>query len=172
MGLNETFEEIYTTYQNRIYLFLFRLCGNADTAEELTQETFYRAFQSFARYRGDSTMFTWLASIAKHTYYAYLHRNRQLADAISPESALEYYWANEYGKLPDARDEQELSLVLREWIAALPERYRDVILLRIYADLPFKQVAQAMKITENSAKVLFFRAKNMLKEKLEHELEL
>lgn len=171
--IQETFEEIYTAYQERIYRFLYRLCSDRDVAEELTQETFYRAFQSFSRYKGNSTLFTWLASIAKHTYYTYLRRNRRMIDSISLESALEFYCAEEEsGRLLGEQQEQELYVVMRDWIAALPEKYRDVILLRIYADMSFKQVAETMNITENSAKVLFFRAKTMLKERLTNELEM
>jgi RNA polymerase sigma-70 factor (ECF subfamily) len=54
----------------------------------------------------------------------------------------------------------------------LPQKNLEVVALRIYAELSFKQVAEAMGISESSAKVLYFRAKTMLKEKLEHEYEL
>ncbi|MGN1085328.1 MAG: RNA polymerase sigma factor, partial [Lachnospiraceae bacterium] len=65
----ESFEIIYERYQPRIYSFLFKLCKNEQLAEELTQETFYRAFVSFGKYKGNSSMFTWLAAIAKYTYF-------------------------------------------------------------------------------------------------------
>lgn len=172
MGANGAFEEIYKSYKSRIYLFLYRLCANRDVAEELTQETFYQVFRSFSHYKGDSALFTWLASIAKHTYYAYLRKNKRMIDSISLDSAVEFYGADVYGTIKSAQEERELCAVMREWIAQLPDKYRDVILLRIYADLPFKQVAQAMGITENSAKVLFHRAKTMLKERVDHEFEL
>ena len=52
---------------------------------------------------------------------------------------------------------------------SIPKKYRDVVMLRLYAELPFSQVAAALKIGENSAKVIFHRAKKMLTEELKHE---
>ena len=54
----------------------------------------------------------------------------------------------------------------------IPKKYRDVVLLRIYAELPFSQIAQSLKISESSAKVIYFRAKKMLMEVLKDELEM
>ena len=51
----------------------------------------------------------------------------------------------------------------------IPKKYRDVVLLRIYAELPFSQIALALKISENSAKVIFFRAKKKMMEVLKDE---
>ena len=51
----------------------------------------------------------------------------------------------------------------------MPEKYRDVVMLRLYAELPFSEIAETLKITENSAKVLFHRAKKMLTEELRNE---
>ena len=54
----------------------------------------------------------------------------------------------------------------------IPKKYRDVVLLRIYAELPFSQISQSLKISESSAKVIYFRAKKMLMEVLKDELEM
>ena len=58
------------------------------------------------------------------------------------------------------------SETLKEAIKVLPQKYRDIVILRIYAELSFAEIGKKMGITENSAKVIFFRAKNMLKEEL------
>ena len=67
--MDQGFEALYEAYFPRIYAFLLKLTEDRDLAEELTQETFYQAFVSFHRFRGESDVFTWLASIGKHTYY-------------------------------------------------------------------------------------------------------
>lgn len=54
----------------------------------------------------------------------------------------------------------------------IPKKYRDVMVLRVYAELPFSQIAQILRISENSAKVIYFRAKKMLMEVLKDELEM
>ena len=53
-------------------MFIYNMCKDYHTAEELTQETFFQAFRSFGSYKGKSDIFTWLAAIAKHTYYKHI----------------------------------------------------------------------------------------------------
>lgn len=167
----ELFEEIYTEYSERIYRFLYRLCGSDENAEELTQETFYRAFKSFRKFRGDSCVFTWLASIAKFTYFNQIKKQKQTVDAIDLDSAVEMYCA-ESSQVENSVYRDEVQQTMRRMLHELPEKYRDVVMLRIYADMSFAQVAQALDITENSAKVIFYRAKKTLKERMTHEFEL
>ncbi len=162
----EAFEAIYKENYSRVYAFLFRLCANEDLAEELTQETFFRAFRKFQTYRGDSALFTWLASIAKFTLYEYIRKNRLGLDALSLDTVVDTYCQAE-ATLEERAINAAVHAGVRELLHTLPQKYRDVIILRIYADLPFRQVAEAMHISENSAKVLYYRAKMKLKEKLE-----
>ena len=54
------FEQTYREYEQMIHRFLLRLCGNANLAEELTQETFYQAFKHWGSFRGQSSVSTWL----------------------------------------------------------------------------------------------------------------
>ena len=61
---------------------------------------------------------------------------------------------------------------VRRIINGIPEKYRDVVMLRIYGEMSFNQVAQALNISENSAKVIFFRAKKMLMEEIKNEFGL
>ena len=89
--MKKEFETLYRDYFPRIYAFLFKLTENRDLAEELTQETFYQAFVAFYRFRGDSDVFTWLASIAKHTYYRWLRKNKRQIDTVNPEVLIESY---------------------------------------------------------------------------------
>lgn len=169
----ESFEIIYQRYQVRIYSFLFKLCGDEQLAEELTQETFYRAFVAFGKYKGSSSMFTWLAAIAKYTYFGYLKKEKQSRDAIALEDVVDFYMAQGHqDSTEDKLVRREVTERVREVLRELPQKNLEVVALRIYADMSFKQVAEAMDISESSAKVLYFRAKNMLKERLQNEFKL
>jgi len=167
------FEEIYVQYQTKIYSFLYKLCGDAQLAEELTQETFYRAFVSFGKYKGNSSMFTWLAAIAKYTYFGHLKKERQSREVIQLEDVVDFYMAQEY---QDSAENQvlrkQITMKVREVLKELPQKSLEVVALRIYAEMSFKQVAETMGVSESSAKVLYFRAKNMLKERLQNEFKL
>lgn len=167
------FEEVYAHYQTKIYAFLYKLSGDAQIAEELTQETFYRAFVSFDKYKGNSSMFTWLAAIAKYTYFGHLKKERQSRDAIRLDDVVDFYIANENrDSAEDAVLRREVTEKVREILKELPQKNLEVVMLRVYAEMSFKQVAEAMGISESSAKVLYFRAKNMLKERLQNEFKL
>lgn len=165
----QAFETIYETYFGRVHSFICRMCGNADLAEELTQETFYQAFRSFRNYRGDSELFTWLAAIAKYTFFSYVRKNRVRNEDINIDLLTEVL-----SDSPENGPEEQLQTritadTVKKSIAAIPQKYQDVVTLRIYADLPFSQIAALLKISENSAKVLFHRAKKMISEELENE---
>ncbi len=170
--MREEYESICRKYYNRIYLFLLKMCANTELAEDLTQETFYQAILSLHRYSGSSDMFTFIAAIAKHTYLKHLRKNKQrisdislseLAEILSDKGAADPAYLCE-------RAGEELSM--RNAIEKLDGKYRDVVFYRIYADMSFSQIAEALGITENSAKVIFCRAKKKLKEELQHEINV
>lgn len=161
----EEFEAIYTEYYQRIYAFLFKMCQDRDLSEELTQESFYQALKSFHRYDGSCSLFTWLAAIAKNTYFKHLRKasNRQ-SDLLSAEDvSVLADDTDDPAELLQKRAELD---ALRRIVDQLPEKYRDVVILRVYGDLPFAEIAKSLKISENSAKVLFYRAKNQIREEL------
>jgi RNA polymerase sigma-70 factor (ECF subfamily) len=66
----------------------------------------------------------------------------------------------------------EITQTVRKIIKKIPQKYQDVVILRIYAALPFAEIAAIMHISENSAKVIYFRAKKLLMEELKHEYKL
>ena len=159
----QSFEDVYRIYFRRIYAFLYKLTSDADISEEMAQETFYRAFLCFHRYDGSCEMFTWLAAIAKNVFFKYLRKQKltslnialhvepQIEAEINPEELLEQKFLASY---------------VNECVDRLPQKYRDVVFLRIYAELPFSQIADILGITENSAKVVYYRAKNLLRKDL------
>ena len=162
------FEEIYRLHYSYVYKFLYRTCQNDHhLAEELTQETFYQAFRSMYRYNGKCSIETWLCSIAKNIW---LHHIRKHKDICLDLDSFEETIYDDYEKTPQAfAERRERSAAIRTAIAHLKPKYREVILLRATTDLTFAQIASIMKITESSAKVLYFRAKNDIKERLENE---
>lgn len=168
----QEFEEIYRENFTKVYSFILRLCADAYLAEELTQETFFQAFRSFRRFRGDCEIFTWLAAIAKHSYYKHLRRKRQGLESLSLDALTEAYCFNFGGTPEDSLVKQSVIDAVRRMIDKIPPKYKDVVILRVYGELPFSQVAKALEISESSAKVIFFRAKKMLMEEMKNEFEL
>jgi RNA polymerase sigma-70 factor (ECF subfamily) len=166
------FEEIYKESYKRIFVFLFKLCKERSLAEDLTQETFLQAFKGFYKFKGNCEITTWLTAIAKHTFYHYLRKNKLGVEAISTECLTESYCSNTLGDPENELKKKMVAEAIRNIVNDIPEKYRDVVILRIYGEMPFSQVADALGITESSAKVIFFRAKKMLMEEIKSELEL
>ena len=72
----EQFKDIYEKYYRKIYLFLLKMCGNQTLAEELTQESLYKAFVHINQYEGRSSIYTWLCGIAKNNWLAEVNRQK------------------------------------------------------------------------------------------------
>ena len=164
------FEDIYNIYFKRVFAFLFKLCSDYSLAEDLTQETFYQAFSSLKNFKGNSDIFTWLATIAKRCYYKHIKKTKH---TLEFNGGYIYEICADEEEIADTHDEiqrKELSCVINNLLETLPEKQHDVVILRIYADLSFKEIAKALSISESSAKVLFFRAKNAIADELEKEI--
>ena len=162
------FEAIYNEYFKRVYAFLARMCPDPFLCEEMTQETFYQAFISFHRYDGSCEIFTWLAAVAKNTYFKYLRKNRIKTVDI------DLVCDGDNGEFDpsDVIQKKMTGEAVKRAVSKLPQKYRDVVILRIYAELSFADIGKSLGISENSAKVIFFRAKKMLKEALKDEYQL
>lgn len=164
----EDFEKLYKEYYPRVYAFLYKLCKDKELCEEMTQDTFYELYKSLYKYDGSCKLFTFIASIAKNVYYKYVRKNR--VECIDLESVRE---------LQDINDTPEEACIrsfkskkIRSVIEKLPQNYKDVVVLRVYADLTFPDVANALGISVSSAKVIFHRAKKILSKELFEENDM
>lgn len=159
----EEFSEIYKQYRNPIFGFMLKLtAGEIHLAEELTQECFFQAFLSLHKYKGKSTFFVWLCAIAKNCYYKKMKKQRELVMDIT-------LLANQLADADHTEglfEAKELSIALRKAIFGLNRRQRDVVILRVYFEMSHADISKLLKISEESSKVLFFRAKQKLKSSL------
>ena len=156
----QEFEKAYQQYFDHVYRFLMRLCGNAHMADDLTQETFLHAILNKATYREQGHMLTWLCTIAKNLWISECRKKKYETEpetdlptpSPSPEEVL---WS------------KERRHALHQALLELPEDYRSVILLHIYADVPLKEIAYQRGKSESWGKVTFYRAKQQLTKRLE-----
>ncbi len=150
-------EELYRKNAKIVYTYLFSLCHDQDLAEDLTQETFLRAYQSLERFNESCKLSTWLCQIGKHIYYQHLAKNgREIPSepAEKPVSGKE---------IPEeiVLTRLELMDVLKE-MQHLPDQMREVIYLRTMADLSFREIGEILGRSENWARVNFYRGKELL----------
>ncbi len=171
------FQQLYEAYYLDIFRFLLKWTnGNEMLAEELTQETFFQVFLSLHRYRGDCKIKTWICQIAKNVSYKYFEKNPQnvnLEELLTGTgTSLQGILSPDNGTLitPSIEKDiihQEDLMRLRKAIKGLKKKYRNVIIYRTYFELSFQEIGEIMKISPNSAKVLYHRGKAKLKEIIE-----
>ena len=149
-------EKIYDEHAKTIYYFLLSLCHNPHIAEDLTQETFLRAYQSMERFDGTCKLSVWLCQIAKHLWYQYLEKHKH-EEPNSPDEDVALYMDTE----TQVFAKYELIQVLKE-LHGLPEQMREVIYLRAMAELSFKEIGEILGKSENWARVTFYRGKERL----------
>ena len=157
------FEEIYAHYKDDVYRFLLKLYNyNQHLADDATQETFMKAYLKLATYQGKSSVKTWLFAIAKNIFLESLRKNKQVLLPV-----------DEFAFLPDQKElptsQVEKQLLLEESLncaLTLPEKMQAVFFARVFNEEPYTKIAQDCGISQSSAKVLFFRAKKQIKEKL------
>ena len=150
-------EAMYEQEAKNIYKYLYHLCQNKETAEDLTAETFLRAAKSLSRFRGECKESVWLCQIAKHLWCRELKRQKKTepltcdVEAVSEQDVEEQVLAS-LGRLEWFQKMQGLEPVTRE-----------VMYLRLYGDLSFREIGEVLGRSENWARVNFYRGKQKMK---------
>ena len=145
-------------YFDDVYRYLLSLSRSESTAEELTSETFFRAMDALDRFRGECSVRVWLCQIAKHLWYQHLRKANRETEL--PEEA-------ELPLMPSAEDEAvsrsgQLDMLRR--VHELPEPGREVVYLRTFGGLSFREIGDVLGKTETWARVTFYRGKERLKQ--------
>ena len=152
----QNMEEIYIEYSKQVYKYLFCLTHNDLIAEELTQETFYRAFKYLKKYRGDCKLYVWLCQIAKNLWYKELKRNKK-TDFINLEDVQLMGYEN-----IEENSINKIDLINK--IKQLDGRTQEIIFMKITGEMTFKEIGEILGISEVVARVTFYRGKQKLKE--------
>lgn len=154
--MKEELDEIYRAYAGDVYRYIFSLCRNEHLAQDLLQDVMLKAVTGFDKFRGDSSVKTWLFSIAKNLYLNHIKRadNRNLPieeDILPAEEQLEE-------RIMDSAQ----ALDLHRLVHALDEPYREIFTLRVFAELKFDDIGAIFGKTGNWARVAFYRAKEKI----------
>jgi len=158
----QSMEEIYQEYAKTVYKYLLSRTHNEDLAEELTQETFYQAIRSIERFDGSCQISTWLCAIAKNLWFAYQRKHPKTEPLEDYPDEQRLATASAESRAIDAVSQVELMKKLH----VCPEPFREVLYLRIFGNLSFREIGEIMEKTENWARVTFYRGKEKLREEL------
>ena len=154
------FEEVYNLYFKDVYRFALSLCRNESIAEEITQETFYKALEKLGSFNGKCKVSVWLCQIAKNTYISMCRKDKHL------DSNTDMAQLPDDGTIEDSFRDQEASFAIHKVLHALEEPYKEVFSLRTFGELSFKQIAELFGRTESWARVTYHRARLKIKEEI------
>lgn len=160
-GERRAFETLYRENVGRVYALCLRMSGDADRAEELTQDVFVRAWSRLASFRGDSQFSTWLHRIAVN---AVLQKRR---GDKRRELRVETRDAQELAEAPAARVTSAERMDLERAVAALPEGARAVFVLHDVQGYKHHEIADMMGLAVGTTKAQLHRARRLLREALE-----
>lgn len=150
-------ERLYQAYYMDVYSYVMTIMKNPTDAEEVTQETFFRAMRS--RFKGKSGELTWLCSIAKNLCMDIFRKENKKVplDEMEFEDKLQ---------LEEKFVSKTESLEIHKQLHSLEEPYKEIFSLRVFGELSFKEIGEIFGKTENWARVTYHRGKLKLQEKL------
>jgi RNA polymerase sigma-70 factor (ECF subfamily) len=160
-GDREAFSALVDAYKGPVFRLAFRMTGSAQDADDLTQETFLRAFQSLGRFRAGERFFPWLYTVSLNVIRNHLRK----AKALQEESA-----RNEASEAADPRNDpaeaaigREQGLRLQGYLLRLPIPVRETLVLRFYEGMSFEDIASVTGDTLSSAKMKVYRGLETLR---------
>jgi len=172
-GDESAFAYLVQKYRRSMVGFMYRMCHNPSTAEELAQEVFLRVYRSRTSYEPSAKFTTWLYRIATNLAVNHARDTRH----ERPENTVRLDEPDqETGTTPDLADDSltaEEQILKRERLAAirgkvnaLPERQRIAVIMHKYQQMDYRQIAGVLKLSESATKSLLFRAYETLREQL------
>lgn len=154
------FEKLFNENRGFIFKYLMQKTRDASLSEELTQETFFRAYMNYSSLRNKDKAPVWLCQIAKNTYFAWYNRQKETIplDEVDPIS--------EAPSPEDAFAQKELSQKALQCLHQLDEPYKEVFMLSVFGGFSLKDISLTFGKSESWARVTFYRAKQKLLERM------
>lgn len=137
------FSDIYTLYFEDVYKYLLALCHDEELAEELAQDTFFKAMKSYENFRGDCKITTWLCQIAKHSFFLYEKHRKRNIDLNSVENEIV-----DTNSIEILLGQREQAFGIHKLLHNLPEPYKEVFSLRVLGELSYQDIAKLFGKTE------------------------
>ena len=154
------FEMVFRENNQFVFRFLMKLSGDVSLAEELTQETFFRAYMNLSALRNEEKVAAWLCQIAKNTYFAWFNEQKRKQPISQPISE------NSTPDIAELFEEKELAGRAFSVLHALEEPYKEVFMLSVFGGLSLKDISAMFGKSESWARVTYYRAKQKIMEGL------
>jgi RNA polymerase sigma-70 factor (ECF subfamily) len=168
----ESFNQLILRWERPIYAFAYRIIGREEDARDVCQETFLRAFRSLPGFKGQAKFSSWLYQIAKNLCRDWMRRQRRAPTVQMAEGADPAELAAEGGPVESIEDlvaRRELSAVVEEAMALLPEEQRTAIVLKEYHGMTFQEIATLQGCPLSTVKTRLYQGLSVLRRHLEKD---
>ncbi len=163
-------EELYRLYFKDIFLFVKAISKDEHIAEEITQESFFKAIKSINSFKGECDIRVWLCQIAKNTYYSYCKKNKCIVPEEEIETNSVTVTDDHILRQPSIETQlldKEQAITIHKILHKLDEPYKEVFNLRTFGELSFKEIGEVFGKTESWSRVTYHRAKMKIIESLD-----
>ncbi|HNS05183.1 MAG TPA: sigma-70 family RNA polymerase sigma factor [Candidatus Saccharicenans sp.] len=171
-GDKEAFSVLVRNYQNKVFGLAINIVRNHETADDLAQEIFIKAYQSLPRFRFQSEFSTWLYQIAINHIRDHLRKHKKEKNDLRldeiPEISGEEKEASE--QLANRQEEEYRKRLLREKLEEMPEKYRLILSLRDIQGLSYEEISKMLKLSAGTVDSRLHRARRLLRKKLAQAL--
>ena len=157
-------EELYRTYFDIVYRYIRSISQVGSLAEEVTQETFFKALKKADQFRGDCDVRVWLCQIAKNTLYDHLKKQKK---QLLGDEKLEKAESAGGELLEEKLAQRSQAMEIHKVLHRLSEPYKEVFSLRTFGELTFREIGMLFGKSENWARVTYYRARVKIREELE-----
>ncbi len=163
MAIEQDFKTIYEHFFHDVYLFVLAMSRDPQIAEEITQETFFKALKEMDHFRGDCSAKTWLCQIAKNLYISYTRKNKPVK--TEDFTQLESHPASE--NTEDICIQKDEALSIYKVLHLLDEPYKEVFTLRTLGELSYREISDIFGKQESWARVTYYRARAKIRKQLD-----
>ena len=174
-GDGRAYDQLMAMYHDAVFNIILRMVHNRQEAEDLTQETFIKAYNSIASFNEEYAFSTWLFKIAtNHCIDFFRKRKLKTFSMDEPVKYKDDEISHEYADTNPTIEKEmvasEKSRIIRQAIEKLPDKYRTAIILRHHEEKSYEEIAEILDLPLGTVKARIFRAREMLKKLLKDSL--
>ena len=161
------FEDVYRRYFRDVYRFSLSLTQDRALAEEIAQETFFKAIKGLEKFDGSKDIRAWLFTIARNAYYSHCRAQKRTVSAQDLPQDLP-----DGVRIEERIEDEESAFAIHQFLHAMAEPYKEVFTLRVFGELPYEKIGRLFGKSANWARVTFYRAKVQIithMEAMDHE---
>ena len=169
-GDTNAFAYLVDNYKNMVFSLAFKMTKNREEAEEISQDTFVKAFKNLHKFKGDSKFSTWLYRIAYHACLDAIKKNKNHNNSVEINE-ITYNQIKSVDDILQGIERKERAKVMNDCLLKMPEEERSILWMFYFDELSLKEIIEVTNLSEANLKVKLYRARKGLLAIVEENVE-